>query len=167
LSEIIYGGRILTLKLVEVPGKKLEVVEHRGAVVIMPFLSDSEVIVIRQYRYPVSEELVEFPAGTLEVGETPQSCALRELEEETGYRAGELELLGSFYASPGYSTELLYAYVARNLRKGSARPDVDERIKVEKVTLEELLEMVKRGDVRDSKTLATIALYLLKGAKAV
>jgi len=165
-KETIYRGRVVTLKLLRTTGPRgpftVEIVEHPGAVVILPFLNQSEVVVIRQLRHAVGEELIELPAGTLERGETPRECALRELEEETGYKAGKIEYLGSFYASPGYCTELLHAFVARDLRKGETRLDLDEEITVGVMSFEKLVELARSGAIKDAKTLATLALYVFK-----
>lgn len=167
----MYRGRALTLKVMTLEARgralEIEIVEHRGAAVVMPLLNASHVVLVRQRRHTIGEELLEFPAGTIEPGERPEECAARELEEETGYRASSLELLASFYASPGYSTEVLYAFLATGLARTEARPEADEEISVEIVPLKELVEMVRSNVIKDAKTIATLALYLLKQGKGL
>ncbi len=163
--RLIFKGSKISVIVEEVLGRrgiyKAEIVEHPGAVVILP-LKNGKIIMVRQHRPAIREALLELPAGTLEPGENPYSCAVRELEEETGYKAGRLELLGSFYASPGYSSEKLFAFVAENLVLGEKRPEIDEDITVLEIEEDEVLEMVKRGEIEDSKTLSTLFLFYMK-----
>lgn len=169
-SRRVFEGRKVSLRVDTYEGPygryDVEVVEFRGAVVVLPLIGD-RVVLVKQYRYPVSGYLLELPAGTLEPGESPEECAARELEEETGYRPGRLAKLGEFYASPGYSTELLHAFLAKDLEKGEPRREAYEEIEVVEVPLAQLLDMAARGEVRDSKTLATLALYLLKRSQTL
>ena len=162
-SEVVYEGRLVRVRrdVVELGGRERtrEVVEHPGSVVVMPLLGD-RVVAVKQYRHAIGEVLLELPAGTLEPGERPEECALRELEEETGYTAGALEELGSFYASPGYTSEILFAFLASDLRP--SRRGREPWIEVVEIPLRSLLEMVKVGEIRDSKTISTIMLYLVK-----
>jgi len=169
----LYAGRVVRLEVdrVRVPGggeSVREVVRHRGAAVVLPILDDGRVVLVRQYRYPVGEVLLELPAGTLEDGEDPEECASRELAEETGYLARRLSKLGRFYAAPGYTDERLISVLATGLTpvEGFA-PDPDEII--EKVILEpaEVLALIEAGEIRDSKTLATIFLARLRGTFGV
>ncbi len=162
-SEIIAKGRVFDVRRDKVVDDEREyfrdVVVHRGAVAIIPLLDDEEILLVRQYRYAVDEELVEVPAGTLEEGEEPVKCAARELEEETGYIAEHLEHLIDFYLAPGYSSEKISVFVARDLRKGRQNLDIDENIEVIKVGLNEALEMIRQGEIKDAKTLASILYY--------
>ena len=163
--EVVYRGRVFEVWRETYRGHVVEKVVYRGAVVIVPVEGD-RLLLIRQYRPVVGEYLYEFPAGTLEPGESPEECALRELEEETGYRASILEKLGSFYSSPGYSTEVLHAYLATGLKRGSARPDEDEEIEgIVTFGVEELLRMVRDGEIKDAKTVTAFTLYLLRKSK--
>ena len=120
-GEVLYEGRILRLEVDRIrfadggEGRR-EVVRHGGAVVLLPLTDDGRVLLVRQYRYPTAEILLELPAGTLERGEEPAACAARELEEETGHRAGELVSLGAFYSAPGFSDEKLHGFLARGLK---------------------------------------------------
>ena len=162
-SEEIYRGRVFRVRVdrLRYGGREIarEVVEHPGSVVILPLLDDRTLLLIRQYRHAVGEELVEAPAGTLEAGESPERCALRELEEETGYRAGRVVKFAEFYLAPGYSSERMHAFVAKELERGESRPEEDENISVIKVSVDEALKMVESGEIRDVKTIASILLY--------
>jgi ADP-ribose pyrophosphatase len=166
MQEYVYRGRRISLKVYEAilpNGRKAwtEAVEHPGAVVIIPLLSDRRLVTIRQYRRVIGQWLVEFPAGTLEKGEDPRECAERELKEETGYSAGKMTLLAQLYTSPGYSTEKLYFFLAEELKKGEMQPEPDELIRIEERSLGELEEMARRGELVDMKTVAGLALLRL------
>ena len=139
-----------------------EVVVHPGAVLILPFLSDTEIIMIHNVRHVVGRELLELPAGTLENGEEPQSCAARELEEETGYRAGTLEPLCEFFTGPGICTELMHTFVARDLVRTAQKLDPTEQIRVEMLTLNRALQMIAKGEIIDGKSIAAIGSYHLR-----
>lgn len=140
-----------------------EVVVHPGAVVILPVLADGRLVFIRNRRHTVHEDLLELPAGTLEKGEAPAACAARELTEETGYAAEQLEALGWFYTSPGVLTEKMYAYVARGLRQGRQELEDNEEIRVEILTMEEVEGLIRKNRLVDAKTLATVLRYRLRG----
>lgn len=161
-SERLFEGRIIKLRRDEVQladGTKSarEIVEHPGAVCIVALL-DGDILMIRQFRLATGGPLLELPAGTRNVNETPEFCAARELEEETGYKAGSLELLGSFYVAPGYSSELIYAYLATDLTPHYAEQDEDERLLLEKITVQTLVDMIYAGEIRDAKTIAATLL---------
>jgi len=149
--------------LIEPGGRTIQrdVVVHPGAVVILPLLDGDRIVMIRNHRYSVDEELWELPAGTAEPDEPPIETARRELEEETGYRAERMTPLAEFYASPGVMTELMRAYVAEGLSEGETRLEPDERIKVEVVTLARAREMLAQRELRDGKTIAVLGMYLL------
>jgi ADP-ribose pyrophosphatase len=163
-GERIYTGRIVVLEVdrVRLPGggeSVREVIRHRGAAVILPILDDGRVLLVRQFRYPVGEVLLELPAGTLEPGEDPIACAARELIEETGHAAGAITALGRFYSAPGYTDETLHAVLATDLARSDAgSPDDDEVIEVEVHPVDVVLRMIELGDIRDAKTIATIML---------
>lgn len=163
-GETVYRGKLFDVIHVvdEVGGVRFvkEVVVHPGAVAVVPFLSESELVLVEQYRAAVGEVLVEVPAGTLE-DEAPEECAARELEEETGYTAGSLTKIGEFYLAPGYSTELMHVYLAKNLRKTGSRNMPDEKIRVITCGLEEAFEMVRSGRIRDAKSIAALSLARL------
>jgi ADP-ribose pyrophosphatase len=120
--------------------------------------ADGNLLFVRQYRHAAGLDLLELPAGTLEVGEAPEACARREVREETGMAAGALEHLGQFYLAPGYSTENMHVYLATDLRPDPLQPDADEFLSVEKLSLEKALEMAHSGLLPDAKTLAALLL---------
>lgn len=169
-SERVYSGRVVTLDVdrVRLPDGResvREVVRHAGAVVIMPILDDGRIVFVRQFRYPVDTELLEFPAGTLEPGEDARTCAERELVEETGWQAESLQKLGSFFSTPGFTDEVLHGFIATDLSpaQGGSDPEADEFIEVVVLSVEEALSMAQRGQVRDAKTLATLFLARQRG----
>lgn len=130
-----------------------EVVHHRGSAVILPCFEDGRVLLIRQYRLAAGSSLWELPAGGIDRGETALQAARRELAEETGYRASSWRKLVQFYPSPGFLSEKMTVYVARNIRPGPARPEKDERIFAKPFSPAELRAMIRAGKIRDGKTL--------------
>jgi len=157
-SQIVFSGKILHVRLdrVLLPNgneSTREVVDHPGAVAIVPVTDDGRVILVRQYRYPVEEILLEIPAGKLDSGEAPEECALRELEEETGFRAGKLEKLTSFYSTPGFSNEILHLYLARELQEVEQKLDGDEFLNVEYYTAEDIKLLRTSNKIKDGKTM--------------
>lgn len=159
---IIYTGKKINVRKDEVlleDGRKVtrEVVEHPGSAAILPFISQDEIILLQQYRYPVKETLYEIPAGTLDKGETFIACAGRELEEETGYRAGTLEPLMALYPSPGILSETMHLFKATNLVKTQTNYQMDESIKGSiHVKLSDAVEMIQKGIIKDAKTVCSI-----------
>lgn len=157
-SDKIYDGKVINLRIdtVELPDKKYskrEIVEHPGAVAIVALTEEGEVLLIRQYRKAVEEALLELPAGKIEIDEEPVETAKRELEEETGYRANEIEYLLEFYSSPGFSDERIYLFLAKGARKIRDEIGVDnERIVLEKIAYKDLMKKIKRGQLVDGKT---------------
>lgn len=163
-SEEVYRGRAVSLRREEVllpSGKKIyrECVVHQGASAILPIKEDGKITFVKQYRHPIGECILEIPAGTLRPGEDPESCARRELEEETGYKPGELIHLLTIYPAPGYSSERLHIYLARGLVKGSQNLEVDEDISTLDLSLEEALEAIRKGEIKDAKTITSILYY--------
>lgn len=130
-----------------------EFVVHPGAVMIVPLLSDGRLVVERQFRYPLRRSFVEFPAGKIDAGEPPLECAVRELAEETGYRASEWARAGLLHNAIAYSTEGIEVWFARGLVAGAPRLDAGEFLDVFSTTLEELEAMAERGELTDAKTL--------------
>jgi ADP-ribose pyrophosphatase len=135
-----------------------EVVEHPGAVAILPLLDKERVVMVRQYRRPVNQVLLEVPAGTLRAGERPEECAHRELVEETGYRAAKLRWLCSFHPSPGYSTETMHIYLAEELVQVGQKTEPDESITVSVLPLKAAIMMAQRGELKDAKTIIALLL---------
>lgn len=162
-SRSIYRGRIVELvkdKFThrDLPGKTLSRVTlvHPGAVVILPFVDRSRILLLRQFRYAAKGELWEIPAGTLERGENPLFCARRELEEETGFRAKKWKRLTSFYCAPGISDEKMTLYRAEGLVPGRKNLDHDEILVHKTFSLKEAARMARSGAIRDGKTLAAL-----------
>ena len=156
-SEEIYNGKIVHLykDKVRLPNGKFatrEVMRHTGAVAIVPLTEEGNVIVVRQYRYPFAEVLLEIPAGKLDVGEAPEDCARRELSEETGCEAERLIPLGEYYPSVAVLDEKIHLYLARGLVQKTVHPDEDEFLQVESMPLKTLVEMIMQGQIRDGKT---------------
>jgi ADP-ribose pyrophosphatase len=170
-SEKIFSGNVISLFLedVELPnGKtsKREIVKHPGAVAILAITDENKIVMVEQYRKALERTIVEIPAGKLEKGEEPASCARRELEEETGYGCGSLEWLTSFYTSPGFSDEIVHIYLAKGLEKieNSASLDEDEFVNVEEMTLEEALQSIKEQKIYDAKTIFAVQYMQLQEA---
>ncbi|MCL4459211.1 MAG: NUDIX hydrolase [Chloroflexi bacterium] len=157
-SERIYSGRILNLRVdtVRLPSghtAKREVVEHRGSVGIVALDADENILLVRQYRHPVGRVLLEIPAGTLEEDEDIEQCVRRELQEETGYQAGRIERLLDFYPTPGFCSEYLHIYLAKDLRLGKPVLEEDERVELAKLPLKRALELLRDGCIYDGKTI--------------
>ena len=142
---------------------ELDIVRHPGAAAVVPFVTPDEVVLIRQHRYAAGGMLLEVPAGKLDAGEAPERCALRELEEEAGFRAGRLERLGWIFTTPGFTDERIFLFAAFDLEPVPLRPDDDELIEPVRVTLREALELVWRGELTDAKS----ALALIHAARRV
>lgn len=162
--KILYRGKRVDLLSVEADhprGGKItrEVVDHPGAVVILPLLDEKTVLLIRNERYVVNQTLWELPAGTLEKGEQPQTCAFRELIEETGYQAEKLSLMMQFFSTPGFCNELLYVFLAQELSYRGQDLDETEKIDVEPITLKEALNMIENGVICDAKTICSLLYF--------
>lgn len=157
-KETVYNGLIVNVRsdiAALQTGKHVrrEVVEHPGGVAVVPVAEDGSVLMVRQYRYPMEEELLEIPAGKLEPGEAPLECAIRELSEETGCTPGEMISLGATYPSPGFCEEVLHIFLARDLQYGEMHLDEDEFLSVERVPMDVLVEMVMTNRIPDAKTI--------------
>ena len=166
----VYEGRVLSLDvdLVSEPGGvqgTREVVRQTGSVAALPVLADGRIVLVRQYRYAVSEFVWELPAGRRDPGESPEAGARRELEEEVGLRAGALEPLLTFWTTPGFCDEVMHLFRATSLDEVPARPEADERIEPGHFTLEEAMEMVRQGEIREGKTLVALLLEQTRRSK--
>lgn len=140
------------------------VVDHRGAVAVLPLLDADRAVLLRQWRYALGRELLEIPAGVLEPGEEPAAAARRELAEETGYRAGWLRPLVAVYPTPGFCTERIHLFVAGDLVPGPQAPERDEHLQPLVVTRQQVREWVAAGGVEDAKTLLALLWWLAAGA---
>jgi ADP-ribose pyrophosphatase len=162
-SETVYLGKAFDVHRdqVKLPDGKIttfDVVVHPGAVTMIPINSHGQILFVRQYRYCAEQDLLELPAGTLDEGESPETCALREVREEIGMSAENLKKIGEFFLVPGYSTERMYIYLATELSSDPLQGDEDEFITVEAIALEKVPELVSQGIIQDAKSIA--ALYL-------
>ncbi|NRR29868.1 NUDIX hydrolase [Oxalobacteraceae bacterium] len=160
-GEMVYEGHFLKVQRDEVAlpdGKHTarEYILHPGAVVILPLLDDGRVLMERQFRYPLDQVFIEFPAGKIDPGEDPLSCAKRELEEETGYHATEWEFVTTIHNAIAYSDEHLDLYLARGLTAGDAKLDEGEFLEIFTASIDELLLWVREGRITDVKTVIGI-----------
>lgn len=157
--EEIYHGKIVDLIVDTVEHSEghvliREVVHHSHGVVTVPMLTEHQILFVRQHRYPFDKRLLELPAGKVDPGESPEACAVRELEEETGYRAGRIQKLCQIYPSPGYCDEVIHLYLATDLLRTQQALEIEEEsITVETYTLDEAVQMIKAGDLLDAKSM--------------
>lgn len=169
-SEKIYEGKVVNLRVdtIELKDKKYskrEIVEHSGGVGVVAITDDDEIVLVKQYRKAISKEIIEIPAGKLELNEKPKETALRELKEETGYSTDNIEYISEFYPTPGYCTEKIHVFLAKDLVPGEQDLDENEYVEVIKLPFEEAYEMVLNGDLTDAKTIIGITLYGLERNK--
>ena len=167
-TSTVYRGKVFDIaeKTIQTPYNTIvhDAVMHGGAAAIVPVLGDGRIVMVRQYRCAIEGLLLEIPAGKLERGEDPRDCAIRELEEETGYIAQTMEFLTSYYPVAGYSSERIHIYVASDLAMGKQNLDQDEHVTIERYTMEEAMRMVYSGTIMDSKTIIGLMLYEKKYA---
>lgn len=161
-ETVIYNGNYLDLINVDVklPNGNFsnrDIIKHPGACAIIPFLNDNEIILLEQFRKPLDKTILEIPAGKLNKNEEPLSCAHRELEEETGYKAKNMIYLGSIATAPGFCDEIIHLYKASNLYKGTKSCDEDEFTDIKIFTLDKIKNMIKNGDIIDTKTISILA----------
>jgi ADP-ribose pyrophosphatase len=157
----IYRGRVVDLSVdrVEMPNGRiaeLEVIRHPGATAMVPLTAAGEVLLVRQYRYATGSWLLEVPAGKLDAGEPPEECAARELEEELGFRPGELTPLGWIWTTPGFTNEKIWLYLARRLEPGHQDLQPDEVLSVESLPFDEAVAGVHRGEICDGKSVCAL-----------
>jgi ADP-ribose pyrophosphatase len=160
-ERVIFRGRVGTwvLEDVELPNGNrvaLETLRHPGAAAVVPFVAPHRILLLRQYRHAVGGYLWEVPAGKLDRGEPPESCAARELTEETGYRAGRLEPTGMIVTAPGFTDERIWLFCARDLVPGRAAHERAEVIEVHEFAFRDALAMIDRGELYDAKTIAAL-----------
>jgi len=161
--ETIYRGHAFNVRRDEVrsPDQRtmhLDIIEHVGAVTILPVDENGRILFGRQYRHAAGKELLELPAGTLDVGELAENCALREIREETGFAAGKMIKLGEFFLAPGYSTEYMVVFLATELHHDPLPGDQDEFIALQPVPIDHAYELALNGELQDGKSLAALLL---------
>ncbi|MGE5354183.1 MAG: NUDIX hydrolase [Acidobacteriota bacterium] len=161
-SETLFRGKVFDLQVDQIeynsgnPGVR-EIAIHPGGAVVVPIKDDGKIIFVKQFRYPLQKVLLELPAGKLEVGEDPLKCAVRELEEETGYKAREITKLGAIYTTPGFCTEVLHIYLAKGLTPGNHnREEGEHGMEVLELSKEEIEEKIRSGELVDAKSLSGI-----------
>ena len=161
----IFTGNILNFnadRVVLTNGIKTfrEYVAHPGAVAALPFLTSTEILLVRQYRYATGKHLLEIPAGTIEKNETPEETIVRELQEEINYKPGSLEKLKSVYLTPGYSNEEIHLFLAKELKACALKSEEDEKIEIVKIKIKEALKKINSGEIKDGKTIIAILSYI-------
>lgn len=162
-SRLVHAGRVFSLRVdtyvLENTPKNWDIVVHPGAVVIVPVTSEGRILLVEQWRRAANQVMIELPAGTLEKGEPTLLCAQRELQEETGFRAGEIIPMGGFYTVPGYCTEYLHLFLAKDLEAAPLPADDGEEIDLLSLSLDEVHLQIESGKICDAKTIAGIYRY--------
>lgn len=169
--KVVYRGKVFNTIVDQVEYESgnrgvREVAEHPGGAVVMPVLDDGRIVFVYQYRYPLGDKLCELPAGKLEPGEPPEICARRELKEETGYEAGTLERLTAIYTTPGFCTEKLHIFIAKDLKAGRQQLEEGELgLSLKYIPAADAFEMVRRNEIVDAKTI--VGLFFLEKIKGI
>ncbi len=172
MKRHIFKGRIIDLSVetVTLPNgstAELELIKHPGAAAVVPMKDEGTVVMVRQYRHAVGGFIYEIPAGKLHPGEDPRDCARREVEEEIGYKVGILDLLLSFFTTPGFTDEIIHIFLGKDLTPGMQDLESDEVLEIMEVPLEKTIEMIKDGTIKDGKTIIGLqAAYLLSLASS-
>lgn len=164
-KETVFDGKLIKVVKEEVRlangnVRGREIVVHPGAVALVVVDNEERLILVRQYRRAVDRVLLEIPAGTREKGEDAEACARREVQEETGYAARKVERLGGFFSAPGFCTEFLDCYLLTDLEESAGEADDDENIEVERLTAEEAIGAIGRGEICDAKSICGILLWM-------
>jgi ADP-ribose diphosphatase len=163
-SDLIYKGKIFDLKVDHIlykSGNKgvRETAVHAGGAVVVPLKNDGKIIFVSQFRYPINDRVIELPAGKLDKGEDPQECAIRELEEETGYKTNRIDKLASIATTPGFCSEILHIFLARNLTPGNhKREEGEQDMKIMEYVFGEAQNLILSGKIYDAKTITGIYL---------
>ena len=157
----VYRGRVLRLSVetIRLPGGgicELELIRHPGAAAVVPVDDEGRILLVRQYRHATGGWILEVPAGKLDHGESPETCAAREVEEETGSRTKALVYLGWIWTTPGFTDEKIWLFLARNVSAGKQDLQPDEALSVEKVPIEQALEMARSGEISDAKSVCAL-----------
>ena len=167
MNKPIYKGKIINLSLetVTLPnGAKmdLEIIAHSGASAVVPMKDEQTVVMIRQYRHAVRGFIYEIPAGKLHEGEDPRVCAIREVEEEIGYKVGTLEPLLSFFTTPGFTNEIIHMYLGKDLSPGKQDLGLDEVVEIVEMPISQAIEMIRNGTIKDGKTIIGLQIVYLQ-----
>jgi ADP-ribose pyrophosphatase len=166
-SEVLFRGRVIDLKVDEIEYSSgnngiREVAIHPGGAVIIPMNENGKVVMVKQFRYPIQQTIFELPAGKLDKNEDPFICAVRELEEETGYKSNNVVKLGSIFTTPGFCTEVLHIFLAKDLKHGNHNREEGElEMEVLEFSLNELDEMIQSGELKDAKSICAIQMLKL------
>lgn len=165
-QKAVYSGHVFTmfeetLEFADGHTSVFSYVRHPGACVMVPFADADTLLMLKQYRHAVKKHIWEFPAGTMHLGEEPEACARRELVEETGFAAQNMEYWGEIYPLPSYSNESIHVFKAFNLTPAVQNLDADEILSVHHIKIAEALQMAKTGQITDGKTLAALLLINL------
>ena len=157
-SEKVFEGRVIDVRVdvVELPDGKTayrDIVDHPGGVGVLALTEENRILMVKQFRKPIEKAIYEIPAGKLDKGEEPLLCGMRELEEETGYKAKEFTYLGYMYPTPGFANETTHMFLARGLYKGEIHPDEDEFLDVEEFEIDDLKRMIMNNEINDAKTI--------------
>ncbi len=165
-NETIYNGKVFDISVAEIRENgaiyKREIINHHGSAVIIPVFADNTVALVKQYRHAAQEYLLEIPAGTLSKDEAPEIGAARELEEEIGVTAKNIEKLSEFYVSPGFLTEKMNLFIATELTETVQNLDEDEFLSIERISFTEAFEKIRNNEIQDAKTIIGL---ILAGAK--
>lgn len=166
-SDKIFNGKVFDIQVDQIEYDSgnsgvREIVIHPGGAVALAVTDNDKIILVKQFRYPFQKTLLELPAGKLDEGEDPEKCAVRELEEETGYKPGTVKKLGAIYTSPGFCSEILHIYLAENLKEGvHNREEGETDMEVLELTLEDIEGKIASGEIVDAKTISGIHYYKL------
>ncbi len=163
-SKIEYSGETISLRsdLIELNSGiqiKRNIVEHPGSVVIIPQTKEGNILMVSQWRHAIQDHLIELPAGHIDSGETPEDAAYRELQEEIGFKPGKLISLSKIWVAPGWCNEKIHSYIALDLIVSKLKPDNDENITVLEFETSKIYQMIKDGEIVDSKTIATFMMF--------
>jgi len=167
VKKSIFKGRIIDLSVetVTLPNgatAELEIITHPGAAAVVPMKDETTVVMIRQYRHAVGGFIYEIPAGKLHPGEDPRECAVREVEEEIGYKVGNLEPLLSFFTTPGFTNEVIHIFLGKDLQPGTQDLGTDEVLEVLEMPIDKAIALIKEGTIRDGKTIIGLQMAYLQ-----
>lgn len=167
MKKSIFKGRIIDLSVetVTLPNgatAELEIITHPGAAAAVPMKDETTVVMIRQYRHAVGGFIYEIPAGKLHPGEDPRECAVREVEEEIGYKVGNLEPLLSFFTTPGFTNEVIHIFLGKDLQPGTQDLGADEVLEVLEMPIDKAIALIKEGTIRDGKTIIGLQMAYLQ-----